>query len=67
MTDFLSDADVWTCYCAARLGELDPLQQSMTMWMPTARALHLDAAFGAIDALQAAERYMASEAHRQAA
>ena len=67
MTDFLSDADVWTCYCAARLAELDPLRHGMTVWMPTARALHLDANAGGVSPLEVAERYMASEAHRQAA
>ena len=67
MTDFLSDADVWTCYCAARLAELDPLQHSMTVWMSTAQALHLDAKMGSVDPLQAAERYMANEPHRVAA
>lgn len=67
MTDFLSDADVWTCYCAARLAELDPLRHSMTVWMPTAQTLHANVPTGRLDPLQAAERYMAGEPHRAAA
>lgn len=67
MTPFLSDADVWTCYCAARLAELDPLRHTMTVWMPTARDLFVDKNFGSMTALEAADSYMASEPHRRAA
>ena len=67
MTDFLSDADVWTCYCAARLAELDPLGHSTTVWMPTAQTLHMNVNTSGLDPLQAAEGYMAGKPHRAAA
>ena len=67
MTDYLSDADVWTCYCAARLAELDSLQHTMTVWVPTARALHDDPHTASLDPVRAAELYMARGPQRRAA